>query len=138
MQISSVAWNNLTLADSNKLKKIKMNLENLSYNRFISPNSFCNYEAVLNYLHSKTLYCRRKKILMPDNIFKNKIDYFIMDAVGLRVPAKQIRDFSTFSVSNVSRISPSAGCVTAANVICRSVDVFNKHNIFLEDTFSLD
>jgi hypothetical protein len=29
-----------------------------------------------------------------------------MDIVGLRVPTKQIRDFSTFNVSNVSRLKP--------------------------------
>jgi hypothetical protein len=52
-----------------------------------------------------------------------------MDTVSLRAPSKQIRDFLIFNVSNVSR------CVTAANNICKSVDVFNKHDISIEDTF---
>jgi hypothetical protein len=59
-----------------------------------------------------------------------------MATVGVRVPTEQIRDFSTFNVRNVSRLGPSTRCVTAANSICISPDVFNKHNISLEDTFS--
>jgi hypothetical protein len=58
-----------------------------------------------------------------------------MDTVGLRVPTKQIRDFSTVNVSNVSRLSPSARYITAANSICKSLDVFNNHVVSLEDTF---
>jgi hypothetical protein len=58
-----------------------------------------------------------------------------MDTVGLRVPTTQIRDISTFNVSIVSRLSPSTRRVTAAN-ICRCLDVLNKQNIHLEDTFS--
>jgi hypothetical protein len=48
-----------------------------------------------------------------------------MDIVGLRVPVKKIREYYTFNVSNVSRLR----CVVAANNICRSPDVFNKHDI---------
>jgi hypothetical protein len=59
-----------------------------------------------------------------------------MDTVGLRVPTKQIRDFSTFRASNVSRLGPSTRYVTAANSFCRSLDVFRKHTISIEDTFS--
>jgi hypothetical protein len=59
-----------------------------------------------------------------------------VDTVGLGVSTKQIRDFSTFDVGNVSRLSPSTRCVTVADNICKSVDVFNKHDITLEDTFS--
>jgi hypothetical protein len=56
-------------------------------------------------------------------VFNTKTDYCsVMD--------------STFNVSNVSRLGPSAGHVTAANNIHRSVHVFNKHTVLLEDTFS--
>jgi hypothetical protein len=44
---------------------------------------------------------------------------------------------STLNVSNIVRLSPSSGCVTAANTICKSLDVVNKYTIALEDTFSL-
>jgi hypothetical protein len=80
--------------------------ENLYYNRFIEPCSFCEYESMLNYLQFKALYSRWQNLasLFLINVFKNKIDCSIMDTVGLRVPTKQIRDFSTFNVSNVSRL----------------------------------
>jgi hypothetical protein len=35
------------------------------------------------------------------NVFENKSGCSIMDAAGFRVPTNQIRDFSTFKVSNV-------------------------------------
>jgi hypothetical protein len=55
--------------------------------------------------------------------------------VVLHVPTKQIRDFSIYTVSNVSRISPSTRYVTAANSICKSPDVFNTHITSIEDNF---
>jgi hypothetical protein len=51
-------------------------------------------------------------------------------------PLSKLEKFHIFNVSNVSRLSPSTRCVKAANNICKSLDVFNKHNISLDDTFS--
>jgi hypothetical protein len=133
-----VAWNNLTLADSNKLENILRKFVNLFSNRFIQSNCLRNYKLILNYLHLKTLYSRRRHLdaLFLVNVFKKKINcYSIMDTVGLHMPPKQIRDFSTFRVKNVSRASPSTRCVIAANSICRSLDIFNKNGISLKDTF---
>jgi hypothetical protein len=69
------------------------------------------------------------------NVFKNNIACSIMDTLALRVPTKQIGDFSTFDISNVSRLGAPARTVIAANNICKFLDVFNKYNISLEDTF---
>jgi hypothetical protein len=103
-----------------------------------------NYELMLNYLYLKTRYSRRQHLdaLFPGNVFKNKINFCsIMDTVGLHIHVltKQIRDFSTFRVKIVSRLSPSTRCVLviAANSICRSIDIFNKNSISLKDTFSM-
>jgi hypothetical protein len=60
-----------------------------------------------------------------------------MDTVGIRVPTRQIREFSTFSVSSALRNSPSARCVIAANEICRFLDIFGKNIVSFEDTFSM-
>jgi hypothetical protein len=92
---------------------------------------------MLNSLHFKTLYSKRQNLeaLILIKVFKNKIDCSITDTVHLRVPAKQIRNFSTFNVSNVSDLSPLTRCATVAN-ICKSLDIFNKHNVSLDDTFS--
>jgi hypothetical protein len=57
-----------------------------------------------------------------------------MDTVGLQVPTEEIGDFSTLNITDVSRLSPSTRCVTTTNNICKSLDVFNKHTISLEDT----
>jgi hypothetical protein len=102
LEYASVAWNNLALADSNKLENILKKFASLCYNRFIQSNSFCEYEFMLNYLKFKTLYCRRQNLdaLFLISVFKNRTECgSIMDTVGLRVPTKQIKDFSTFKVS---------------------------------------
>jgi hypothetical protein len=58
-----------------------------------------------------------------------------MDIVGLRVPNEEIRDFSTFNVSNVSRVSPSIRCVTAANKSANlwtfSIDITSPLRIYV-------
>jgi hypothetical protein len=83
---------------------------------------------VLNYLHFKTLYSRRQNLdaLFLINVFENKSDFCsVMDAVGLRVPTKQITDFSTLKVSNVSRLSLLRRCVTttSANAWTFSINI---------------
>jgi hypothetical protein len=89
-----------------------------------------------NYYRHRHYYCNIDALFLI-NVFKNEIDcYSIMDTAGLRVPTKQIWVFSTFNVSNVSRLSPSRRCFTSANNICKSLDVFTKHNISLRTHFS--
>jgi hypothetical protein len=90
---------------------------------------------MLNYLHFKKLYSRQQNLdtVFLINVFKNKIDCC---SIGLRVPTKQIRDFSTYNVSNVRRFSRSTTYVATANGMYRSLDFFNKPNISIEDTFS--
>jgi hypothetical protein len=44
LEYASVAWNNLTLADSNKLENIQRKFTNLCYNRFIQPNCSHTYQ----------------------------------------------------------------------------------------------
>jgi hypothetical protein len=51
-----------------------------------------------------------------------------MYTVGIRVLTRQIRVFSTFSVSSALRHCPSARCTFAANYMCRSLDNFKKNN----------
>lgn len=63
----------------------------------------------------ETLYCRRQNLdaVFLIDVFKNKVECSLMNTVGIRIPTKQIREFSTLKVGNVSR--RSARCVTAAN-----------------------
>jgi hypothetical protein len=135
-EYASVAENKLTLSHSNKLESIQRKFAKLCYNRFIQPTSYCNYESVLNYLDFKILYSRREYMdaLFRIDVFKNKVDYCsFVDTVIRHVPANKIEDVSILNVSNVSRISASTGCITAAH-ICKSLDVFIKNNICLKHT----
>jgi hypothetical protein len=94
----------------------------ICFNRFIQSDSSCNYDAMLTYLHFEKLLQRRQRLdaLFSISVFKNKIDCCsFMNTVGLRVPTKHIRNFSTFTASGVSRLSPSLRCVKAANKICK-------------------
>jgi hypothetical protein len=57
--------------------------------------------------------------------------------LGIRMPTRQIREFSTVSVSIALRHSPSARNVIVANDICRFLDIFGKNSVSFEDTFSI-
>jgi hypothetical protein len=63
LDYASVDRSNLTLADSNKMENIKTEFANLCFNRFIQPNSFCNYESMLNYSHFKKLHSRGQNLV---------------------------------------------------------------------------
>jgi hypothetical protein len=52
-----------------------------------------------------------------------------LEIVGLRVPARYIRDFSLFNVCPSCKNCPSAGCASAADVVCKDVDVFGARNL---------
>jgi hypothetical protein len=60
-----------------------------------------------------------------------------MDTIGICVPTRQIREFSTFSMSSALTHSPSARCISAANDICRFLDIFGINVVSFEDTFSM-
>jgi hypothetical protein len=57
----------------------------------------------------------------------------VLEIVGLRVPARCIRDFTLFSVCSSSRYSSCARCASAANVVCRDIDVFGAKPVLLKD-----
>jgi hypothetical protein len=55
----------------------------------------------------------------------------VLGIVGLRVPARYIRDFALFNVCSSCKNSSSARCASAANIVCRDVDVFKARNVLL-------
>jgi hypothetical protein len=92
-----------------------------------------NYNSVVNRLNFRTLYSRRQhlNVLFLVNVFKDKVNCCSI------IPIKQVRDFTTFNMSYVSRLSPLSRCVAVVNSNYRFVEGFNKHTIFLfEDNFS--
>ena len=54
-----------------------------------------------------------------------------LDIIGLRVPTRNLRDFSLFHVSSYYKNCPSGRCVTAANSICNNMDVFRRNLLHL-------
>jgi hypothetical protein len=129
LEYASVVWNNISLTDSNKIENIQRKFANLCYYLFFQADFLRNYNSILNCLNFRTLHSRRRRLhaLFLINIFKAKINYpSILDSVGIRVSTRQIREFSTFSVSSALKHSPSARCVIAANDVCRYLDVFHK------------
>jgi hypothetical protein len=56
-----------------------------------------DYDLILSHLNFRTLYCRRHfDALFLVNAFKGKTNcHSIMDTVGIRVPTRHIREFST-------------------------------------------
>jgi hypothetical protein len=57
--------------------------------------------------------------------------------VSLRIPTRSVRDYTTFTVHRNFKVSPSARCVSAANAVCRCIDIFNKDCILLTDVSQL-
>jgi hypothetical protein len=100
----------------------------MCYNRFVQSYSPCNYESVFNYFKRFIPDGNILMLLSLINVFNNKINpCSAMETVGLRVSTKQTRDCSTSNISMSQDLAPSARCVTAANIICRSLDVFKIH-----------
>jgi hypothetical protein len=56
-----------------------------------------------------------------------------LEIVGLQVPVRYIGDFPLFSVCAITKkYCPSARCASAANVVCRDVDVFGPKTLLLK------
>jgi hypothetical protein len=79
-----------------------------------------------------TLHIRRQRL---DDLFLIQV-YFdlkfcpsVLEIVGLRVPARYIRDFALFNVCSSWKNCPSAQCASAANIVCRDLNVFEARNV---------
>jgi hypothetical protein len=55
----------------------------------------------------------------------------VLEIVGLRVPARYIRDFVLFCVYSSCKNCSSARCASVANVVCRNVDVFGAKKLLI-------
>jgi hypothetical protein len=60
-----------------------------------------------------------------------------LETVGLRFPVRQIRDFAFFNVCSSNKNCPSAGYASAADDVCRDVDVFRAKIVFRNDILQL-
>jgi hypothetical protein len=90
----------------------------------------------VNLMSDSSLRIRRHRL---DALFLTRV-YFgfkfcpsVLEIVGFRVPARYIRDYALFNICSSCKNCPSARCVSAANVVCRDVDVFATRNIRLNN-----
>jgi hypothetical protein len=100
-----------------------------------------HYDNILDKLGFQTLHIRRLHFdaLFLRNAFSGtKHCPSVLETVGIRVPTRNIRNFTTFSCSFSH--CPSARCVSAANAVCKSTDIFSKSCLnakAVADPFSL-
>jgi hypothetical protein len=96
-----------------------------------------HYDIISKKLNLQTLHIRRHHI---DALFLihafcgTKYCPSVLETVGLRVPTRNTRNFTTFSCSFSH--CPSARCVSAANAVCKSVDTYIR--IFRKSCWSLN
>jgi hypothetical protein len=55
----------------------------------------------------------------------------VLEIVGLRVPARYVRDFALFNVCSSCKNCHSVRCASGANTVCRDVDVSEVRNVRL-------
>jgi hypothetical protein len=132
LEYASVVWNSVITTDANKLERIQQKFAVFCYNLFL-PHVHCSYAKALEYLKLHTLRNRRYRL---DAIFLIQVycglKYCpsLLEAVGLRVPTRYLRDFSMFIFSPSLKNCP-ARCASAANVVCRDFDVFKTNIVSL-------
>jgi hypothetical protein len=95
--------------------------------------SICYYSSAV-YLQLHTLRKRRYHLdaLFLIQIYRGlKYRPSLLEAVGLRVPTRYLRDFYMFIFSPSIKNCPSARYASAANVVCRDFDVFKQNIVSL-------
>jgi hypothetical protein len=109
-----------------KLERVQRKFAALCHKRFFQDMEYY-YDILLEKLNLHTLHIRRRHIdaLFLINAFcGTKNCPFVLETVRLRVLTRNIRNFTTFSCSFSH--CPSARCVSAANAVCKSTDIFSK------------
>jgi hypothetical protein len=108
LQYSSVVWKSITSTDANKLERIQQRFAALCFNRFFPQVHYCSSLA-LEELKLHTLRMRRHRLdalFLTSVYFGFKICPSVLEIVGLRVPARNIRDFALFNVCSSCKIVP--------------------------------
>jgi hypothetical protein len=139
VEYASVVWNSITSTDANKLERIQQKFMALCFKRFFPQADYC-YGFALEQLKLHTLQKRRYHLdaLFLTQVYRGSILCpSALEIVGLRVLVRCIPDFPMFSVCSVSKNCPSTRCVSAANVVCKDVDVFGPTKNSVVETYSI-
>jgi hypothetical protein len=129
LEYASAVWNSVTITDSNKLERIQRKFAALYYNRFFQDTEY-HYNNLLEKLNFLTLHKRRRHsdALFLINVFSGaKCCSSVLETVGIRVPTRNIRNFTPFCCSPSH--CPSARCVSAANAVCKCTDIFRNSGL---------
>jgi hypothetical protein len=135
LEYASVVWNSITSTDSSKLERIQWKFAALYFTRLFNGVCYYNCEDIVLGSNLWTLELRRKNLdaLSLIDVFIGKIlCSSILDSVSLRLPSRS-SDYFTVTANRNFKVSPSARCVSAANAVCRSIDIFNKGCISLKN-----
>jgi hypothetical protein len=130
---ASVVWNSITSTDANKLERIQQRFAALYFNCFFPQANYC-YSQALEELILHTLRMRRHRLdaLSLIQVYIGCTSRLsVLTVVRLRVSPRYIRDFALFIVCSSCKNCPSARCTSAANVVCKDVDVFGAKNVLL-------
>jgi hypothetical protein len=91
-------------------------------------------------LNLPTLQSRRRHLdaLYLINVFTNETCCSsIPDTLSVRVPTTFSRHYTVFDALHRAKVSPSTICVTACNLLCSNIDIFDHHNILLKHITNL-
>jgi hypothetical protein len=55
----------------------------------------------------------------------------LLETAGIRFPIRNFRDFPPLAVGFLRKNCPSARYATAANTVCKDVDIFSKYLVML-------
>jgi hypothetical protein len=98
----------------------------LCHKRFFKNVEY-HYVNILEKLNLQTLHIRRRHfvaLFLIHAFSGTKYCPSVLETVGIRVPTRNIRNFTTCSCSLSHCLS--ARCVSATNAVCKSTDIFNK------------
>jgi hypothetical protein len=113
------------ITDPKKLEHIQQNFETLCFNRFFAQYDY-SYALPLERLKLHSL-------LVLAQIYRgSKFCPSVLYIIDLLVPSRHIRDLSVFKLCSCSKNCPSARYTSAANVVCRDVDVFGTKTLSLQ------
>jgi hypothetical protein len=99
LEYASVVWNSITTTDANKLERTQQKFAALCYNRFL-PHVHYSYANALEYLKLHNVRMSRYHLdaLFLIQVYRGlKYCPSLLEAVGLRVPTRYLRDFSVFN-----------------------------------------
>jgi hypothetical protein len=96
LEYASVVWNSITSTDANKLERIQKSFATLCFHCFFPGAHYC-YSLALEELILHTLRIRTHRLdaLFLTRVYSgSKFCPSVLEIVGLRVPARYIRDFA--------------------------------------------